>query len=358
MKIAFVNDWLVNYGWAEKVFFDLINDIKESNFDIDNSWNNWINDIKKYIDNNFKNKKIEYKIFTNFYNPDFQTDEINIESVLKWKNIWKYYRNLMPIFPIFTDILSKKIKKYNPDLVIISSFAIGKNLNIDKPKILYLHSPMQYIWSHYDEYLNKFTWIKKQIYKFSSIYLKKYDKKYLNFEKIYCNSTYTKDLAVKIYWDNFKKANIMYPKVEIPNYKKVDIFKKYNIDWEYFLYIWRLVKFVKHLDFIIKTFNKTWKKLVIVWNWPDKKYLKSISKKNIEFIDFIDNKYDDYWNLIENSKAVINLTKESFWIVNYQVLKLWKTLISINHGAIKELSWNKILLKNKKDLKQAILDFK
>ena len=30
-------------------------------------------------------------------------------------------------------------------------------IDIDSKKILYLHSPMQYIWSHYDEYINKFS---------------------------------------------------------------------------------------------------------------------------------------------------------------------------------------------------------
>ena len=59
-------------------------------------------------------------------------------------------------------ILSKKIKKMHPDHIIISSFAIAKNITPISgiPMILYLHSPMQYIWTHYDEYNEKLKGIK------------------------------------------------------------------------------------------------------------------------------------------------------------------------------------------------------
>jgi hypothetical protein len=55
-------------------------------------------------------------------------------------------------------VLSKKIRKYNPEKIIISSFAIAKNISVPNiKKKLYLHSPMQYIWSHYDEYTHKLS---------------------------------------------------------------------------------------------------------------------------------------------------------------------------------------------------------
>jgi len=56
-------------------------------------------------------------------------------------------------------ILSKKIKKRKPDYITISSFAIAKNITPISgiPMMLYLHSPMQYIWTHYDEYNEKLT---------------------------------------------------------------------------------------------------------------------------------------------------------------------------------------------------------
>ncbi|MBQ7616511.1 hypothetical protein IJS64_00540 [bacterium] len=38
------------------------------------------------------------------------------------------YRNLMVFYPELMKLLSKKIKKWNPDEIQISSFAIAKNI--------------------------------------------------------------------------------------------------------------------------------------------------------------------------------------------------------------------------------------
>jgi len=70
------------------------------------------------------------------------------------------YRNLIVFYPFFMRVISRKIKKYHPNKLIISSFAIAKNLelgtwNLELGTKLYLHSPMQYIRSHYDEYTAK-----------------------------------------------------------------------------------------------------------------------------------------------------------------------------------------------------------
>lgn len=336
MKIAYVHDWLLFFWWAEKVFFDIV------------QWN-----MKELFDKSQYNIK-EEKIFTNFYNPNLPNPtNIDIEAVFSWEKIWKYYRNLMPFFPIITKILSNKIKKYNPDLIIISSFAIWKNLDINNTKILYLHSPIQYIWSHYDEYIKKFHWPKQWLYKLSSSYLRKWDKKYTDFDEIYFNSNYTKKLFNQIYNQN-STWKVIHPIVNIPNYKQIDILKKYNIKWEYYLYIWRLVKLVKHLDKIIEIFNKTWKQLIIVWDGPDKNYLKKIAKENIKFLWYIDSNKDEYWNLLKNAKALINITKESFWIVNFQAWKVWAKIITIHHGAIDDIPWEKIFIKDINTLEEVI----
>jgi galactitol-specific phosphotransferase system IIB component len=88
----------------------------------------------------------------------------------------------MFFYPSLMRVLSKKIKKYlsdhdknlkktdffdartiptrdNRNHILISSFAIAKNITpiSGVPMTLYLHSPMQYIRTHYDEYKEKLT---------------------------------------------------------------------------------------------------------------------------------------------------------------------------------------------------------
>ena len=44
------------------------------------------------------------------------------------------YRNLMMFYPFFMKVLSRKIKKYSPDKILISSFAIAKNISVSNIK--------------------------------------------------------------------------------------------------------------------------------------------------------------------------------------------------------------------------------
>ena len=187
------------------------------------------------------------------------------------------------------------------------------------------------------------------IYRFVAKYLRKWDQKYVKFDKVYFNSKYTKKLACEIYWwkNDWWQKNIVYPIVEIPSFQTIDIVNKYNDlkNKQYYIYIWRLVKYVKHVDVIIDSFNKSWKQLVIVWTWPDEKYLKSIAKKNILFTWYLSTKEDLYWSLLKQSNALINITKESFGIVTMQALKMQIPVIGYNKWATPELEWEKILIK-------------
>lgn len=76
------------------------------------------------------------------------------------------YRNLIFFYPWLVAILRRKITQHQPDHLVISSFAVAKNIINSSPKqfksrtTLYLHSPMQYIHTHRDEYSKKITGIK------------------------------------------------------------------------------------------------------------------------------------------------------------------------------------------------------
>ena len=95
-------------------------------------------------------------------------------------------------------ILSRKIRIFAPEKILISSFAIAKNITLPKScnhSELYLHSPMQYIWSHYEEYLHKFSGWKQKLFQWITPRLRNWDKKFTTFDKVFFNSKYTQELA-------------------------------------------------------------------------------------------------------------------------------------------------------------------
>ena len=264
------------------------------------------------------------------------------------------YRNLMVFYPELMKILSRKIRGWNPDEIQISSFAIAKNvIPIDGvPTHLYLHSPMQYIWSHYEEYNNKLKWFKNWLFNCIVPRLRKWDKKYIEFTTVTCNSEYTKRLAEEIYW--IKNAKIKYPKIS----------DKYWFNWishsplPYCVYVGRLVNFVRETRLIIQLFNELHLPLVVVWSWPDEQSLKEMAWDTIIFT---------WWNpegmqdIVRDSSWLINLTKESFWIGTVEALLMWVPVFGFSDWATAELvdinSWVLVDSKDMKVLKTSLKSF-
>ena len=263
------------------------------------------------------------------------------------------YRNLMVFYPTLMRILSRKVKKRKPDEIQISSFAIAKNITPIEwvPTHLYLHSPMQYIWSHYEEYNRKLKWFKNIVFNFIVPKLRKWDKKFTKFDSVVCNSKYTQALAKEIYWID---SSVRYPKIA----------DEYRFKWistqpmPYCVYVWRLVNFVRETWLIIELFNQLQLPLIVIGSWPDEIELKAKAWDTIIFT---------WWNpdgmqeIIRDSSWLINLTKESFWISTVEALLMWVPVFWFTEWATSELvdedSW--VLAKSKEieDLKKDLQKF-
>lgn len=343
MKLAAIHCW-VSPWWALEVLKDLI---KEENRI------SWFSDIKIFTSYSeietilIDNKKI--KIITAIPKRLNIFFKRNTKKKIPILGQIFDYRNLMFFYPLLMKIISRKIKRYKPNKILISSFAIAKNIQqcktISKENIdttLYLHSPMQYIRSHSQEYQQKLTGRKWRIFRKITPRLQKRDLQYTKYDKVYSNSTYTKNLAKKIY--NIE-SEVKYPKIN-QTFLNENIIKEPQ---EYIVCVWRIVKFVREIDLIVKAFNKLNYPLIIIWSGPDEKEIKKLAQKNITFtgrkdpITMID--------IIKNAKWTINMTKESFWISTAECLCLWVPVLGYNEGATPELvdkeSW--ILIKNKTD---------
>ncbi|MDR0607906.1 MAG: hypothetical protein LBG52_06280, partial [Candidatus Peribacteria bacterium] len=227
------------------------------------------------------------------------------------------YRNLIIFYPRIMHLLSRKIRRFQPESILISSFAIAKNITLSclsgrggKARAfrqpitkLYLHSPMQYIWSHREEYLAKFTGRKKMLFTFLVPRLQKWDKQFTQFNEVSFNSTYTQRLAKEIYG---LEGKVVYPNIHDAFY-----FAGVNLQpQEYFVCVGRLVSFVRECDLIINAFNQLKLPLLMVGAGPDEVFLKSIAKDTILFLGRLSP--EETQKIVRNAKALINLTKESF----------------------------------------------
>jgi hypothetical protein len=262
------------------------------------------------------------------------------------------YRNIIVCYPEIMSILSRKIKKFWPERMVISSYAIAKNVKIPqacKHTKLYLHSPMQYIWSHREEYIWKFKWWKKRLFTSIIPRLQKRDKKFTKFDEVIFNSNYTAWLAEEIYWMKWK---VKYPKIKDCFYFSTPTNEVQN----YFVCVGRVVNFVREVWLIIKTCNETKTNLLVIGSGPDELQLKAIAWDTIIFLWWLPQ--EESLKIIRNAKWLINLTKESFWMWTAEALLLWLPVIWFNEWWSVELvdedSWILIDKKSISELKKAI----
>lgn len=264
------------------------------------------------------------------------------------------YRNLIVFYPRVMKILSKKIKKFWPERIVISSYAIAKNINIPdtcKHTKLYLHSPMQYIRSHREEYVAKFKWRRKKLFSFLIPRLQKWDKQFTKFDEIIFNSEYTAKLAKNIYGIEWK---IRYPKIKDCFYFSTPSKDVQN----YFVCVGRVVNFVREVWLIIKACNETKTNLLIIWSGPDETELKTLAWDTVIFLGRL--APEESLKIIRNAKWLINLTKESFWMGTAEALLLGVPVIWFAEWWSAELvdknSWILIEKKSVPALKKAIQD--
>ena len=255
-------------------------------------------------------------------------------------------------FPVLCKMLRRKIETYKADEVIISSFAAVKNvqcamcnvqwnekinnwsLYIDNwtlsPKVtLYLHSPMQYIRENYEENVKKLAFPIKQLYQFASIYLRPRDKKSRHYDVVLCNSNYTAKLAKQLYGLDWQ---VVYPIID--NAFLIEPIS--NISKDYFVFVWRVQKFVREIGTIIEACNATNTPLVVIGDWPDMEYAKSLAWPTIIFVWQIDNVQEKV-AIIKHAKWLINIAKESFGIGTAEALCLWVPVLWHNWWATPEL---------------------
>lgn len=342
-KIAYIHDRIVYPWWAEKIFSDL-------------------------IDEHSKNTVI-WRVFT-LFSPDDSFHHLPVTTALP-KRVNTFfnrtqkrkipvlsgvfdYRNLMPFYPILCRLLQKKVEAFAPDSVIISSFSAVKNIVPpswrDYKTMLYLHSPNQYIRENYNEYCTKLTGYKQVLFKACSRYLRSRDSLPRRYDSIRANSQYTKSIAIQKYWFDTTTVLVQYPRLP----KAIYTYSPIPIPDNYFIFIWRLVTFVRELDRIIAFSNELQIPLLIMGDWPDREHLQAMAWPTITFL-WHRSEPDQKYELLRRSRGLINITKESCGIVTMEALTLGVPVFGFNVGWTAELvthkkNWRLVHSKEHNDL--------
>lgn len=294
------------------------------------------------------------RLFVLYSNHDFYVidgKKIQIVTALPWRlnrffarwtqSRWKLirwlsdYRNLLFFLPQLTWMLQQKIKKQNTEQLIVSSFAGVKNIvptwGWKIPTIVYIHSPMQYIWENYDEYTKKLTWIKWALFRRRANHLRVRDSQKREYAKIYANSQYTQ-WCIKKYYD--LNATVWYPDIDA-HYLESPLIQEPR---EYLVYVWRLVQFIREVDRIIDLCNSMQLPLLVLGSWPDEEMLKDRAWDTIVFLWAITDPAKKI-TIVQQAQWLINIAKESCGISTIEALLTGVPVFGFAAWWTRELVW-------------------
>ena len=302
MKIAIVHEWLVTYVGSERVVEQILNLYPEADF---------------------------FCLFD--FLPDNERDfirnrKVNTSFLQKMPFAKRFYRNYLPLMPFAIERFD--LSEY--DLIISSSHAVAKGVKKSPHQlhICYCHTPMRYVWDLRDQYLEESglnKGIKGMVAKVILDHLKRWDISAAErVDYFIANSHYIKERIKRAYG---REAVVIYPPVDI---EKFQIGKKRE---DFFLAVSRMVPY-KKVDLIVEAFSEMELPLVVIGDGPDFKRIKSLARKNVEFLGF--QKDEVLKEYMQKARAFVFAAEEDFGIVPVEAQACGTPVIAYGRGGVRE----------------------
>jgi len=298
MRKALVVDWLDKYGGAERVISSL-----QNAFQFDDC----------YTLTNVMEEKDLIKIFPKKTIPIYDTSA-------------RYFgAKFRALLPLFQSLIGKIKIDPRTDVIISSSHAVAKGVKKTakhQVHISYFQARnLKYIWDDASLYFGKAHKIVIPLLK----QMRKADVKAAQRpDYIISNSKFVQAWVKKIYG---RESNVIYPPVDLANFS----LKEDKED--YYVAVGRIEPY-KRFDIVVKAFNATKKKLIIVGDGSQLPELKKMANDNIVFTGFVEAAVVN--SHISKAKGFVHAGVEDFGIAPIEAQACGTPVIAYGHGGVLE----------------------
>lgn len=302
MKIAFVHEYLNQFGGAERLL--------------------------QVLSSLFPNAPI----YTLFYDEN-GTGKVFIDKEIRTSFLQKIplINRRHTVFPLLMPLAIEQFDFSHFDLVISisSSFSKGIITPVNTRHICYCLTPPRFLWDDSQRFLEEFSYpriVKKILPPFLS-YLRIWDwEAAQRVDEFWAISDFVKQRIRKYYK---KDSTILYCPVNTEMFYSVKPDQLGN----YFFSAGRLVPY-KKFDLIIRVFNKLGLPLKIAGAGPEYKKLKKIANSNIEFLGLVSDK--KLADLYAHAKAFVFPQEEDFGIAPLESMASGRPVIAYGKGGALE----------------------
>jgi len=266
-------------------------------------------------------------IFTLFYDPE------KVSPLIRSKNVHasflspfkRFHRGLLPLMPLALEAFD--LRSY--DLVISSESGPAKGVLAPSgtPHLCYCHTPMRYLWELYPAYCNDFgknSVARAAMAPFAS-YLRTWDfttaARVDHFVANSCN------VRQRIWRTYRRESQVVYPPVQTNA-------RCSKPSEGYFLIVSEMVAY-KRLDYAIRTFALTGRRLKVVGDGPEYRALRKLSTYNIEFCGRVSDA--ELRELYARSTALVMPGEEDFGMTMVESLASGKPVVALGRGGAVEI---------------------
>lgn len=309
-KIALVTDWLTNMGGAEPLLLE----------------------IHKLFP--------EAPIYTSVYDaarmPAFQG--CDVRTTYLQERLPRALRYKHTLWPVARAKAFRSLDLSEYDIIISTSSAEAKAVRktrIDQVHIAYIHTPIRYYWSHYDEFRREFSFgaLTPLIRPFIPFFVKKMRKKDLEsiegIDVFIANSTVTQ-ARIKEYYH--RPSAVIHPPVDIDRFTPPPQTKRSGY------ILWGRHVPYKRFDLAIEACNRLKASLTVIGSGPDTERLKKLAGPTITFTGRVSD--EELVERAHHAKAFLFPNEEDFGISAVEALAAGVPVIAYAKGGALDIVQN------------------
>ena len=239
----------------------------------------------------------------------------------------KRYRSFLPLFPLAIEGFD--LRGY--DVVVSSSHCVAKGV-LTSPAtihICYCHTPMRYVWEHYNTYFGdgKKGLVSRFLMPPIAHYLRMWDVTSSNRVDHFVANSYNVANRIKKYYK--RSAEVIHPPVDCSLYTPTNTHR----EGDYYLIVSAFAPY-KRIDIAVNAFEKLGLPLVIIGGGQEEEIIRKMAKKHVKCIGWQSSEtLREYYR---GCRALIFPGEEDFGIVPLEAQACGKPVIAFAKGGVLE----------------------
>ncbi len=270
----------------------------------------------------------EADIYTHVYDPDSMSSIIRSRPVKttfiqRLPGSRKHYQKYLPLMPMALEELD--LRGY--DLILSSESGPAKGV-ITPPGALhvcYCHSPMRYLWDHYQDYRASAGGLTRAAMPWLFHRLRAWDyASAARVDRFVANSNFIKNRIQKAYR---RDADVVHPPVE------TDLFKPSDDVGARYLWVGQMTAY-KRADLAMEAFNKLGLPLLMVGDGEMAADIRRRAGPNITIKARLN--FDELRKAYAQSRALVFTAEEDFGIIPVEAMASGRPVLAYNSGGVRD----------------------